>query len=172
MERKGTSRETVGREQTKTKTVNEVEGAKADSDAAKEFVFAIENVVKDVSLSQFGCEVNEDGLVMIDSGASVNVCPKWFGESILQEFRSASRRFTKITGFIRARRRFSHEYEQEIHKSHRNHAYGQEIHKIQENSCVRAEDAQKSCARADGLQNSQKKMCVRAGRCTEVMCTR
>ena len=65
------------------KTVNEVEGAKVDSDAAKEFVFAIDNVVKDVSLSQCGCYVNEDGLVMIDSGASVNVCPKWFGESIL-----------------------------------------------------------------------------------------
>ena len=60
------------------KTVNEVEGAKVNSDAAKEFVFLIENVVK-------GCEVNEHGLVMIDSGASVNVCPKWFGESVLQE---------------------------------------------------------------------------------------
>ena len=63
----------------------EAEGAKVDSDAAKEFLYAIENVVKDVSLSQSGCEVNEDGLVMIDSGASVNVCLKWFGESILQE---------------------------------------------------------------------------------------
>ena len=51
----------------------------------KSLCFTIENVVKDVSLSQIGCEVNEDGLVMIDSGASVNVCPKWFGESILQE---------------------------------------------------------------------------------------
>ena len=50
-------------------TVNEVEGAKEDSDARKKFVFAIENVIKDVSLS-------EDGLVMIDSEASVNVCPK------------------------------------------------------------------------------------------------
>ena len=47
-----------------------------DSDAAKEFVFTIENIVKDVSLSQCGCEVHEDGLVMIDSGASINVCPK------------------------------------------------------------------------------------------------
>ena len=34
------------------RTVNEVDGAKADSDAGKWFVFAIENVVKDVSLSQ------------------------------------------------------------------------------------------------------------------------
>ena len=58
---------------------------KVDSDAGKEFVLAIENVVKDVSLSQSGREVHEDGLVMIDSGASVNVCPKWFGESVLEE---------------------------------------------------------------------------------------
>ena len=62
-----------------------MDGAKADSDTAKEFVFAIENVVKDVTLSQSGCEVSEDGLVMIDSGASVNVCPKWFGKSALQK---------------------------------------------------------------------------------------
>ena len=48
-------------------------------------MFAIENVVKDVSLSQSGCEVGEDGLVTIDSGASVNVCPKWFGKSTLQK---------------------------------------------------------------------------------------
>ena len=33
---------------------------------------------------QSGCEVNEGGLV-IDSGASVNVGPKWFAESSLQE---------------------------------------------------------------------------------------
>ena len=57
--------------------MNEVEGAKVDSDAAKEFVFTIENIVKDVSLSKCGCEGHEDGLEMIDSGASVNVCPKW-----------------------------------------------------------------------------------------------
>ena len=54
---------------------------KVDSDAGKEFAFTIENIVKDVSLSQRGCEGHEDGLEMIDSGASVNVCPKWFGES-------------------------------------------------------------------------------------------
>ena len=60
--------------------MNEVEGAKVDSDAGKEFVFAIENVVKDFSLSQRVCEVHEDGLV-----ASVNVCPKWFGESVLEK---------------------------------------------------------------------------------------
>ena len=45
----------------------------------------LRNVVKDVSLSQCGCEVSEDGLVMIGSGASVNVCPKWFGKSTLQK---------------------------------------------------------------------------------------
>ena len=37
------------------------------------------------SLSQSGCEVNEDGLVMIDSGASVNVLSQVVGESSLQE---------------------------------------------------------------------------------------
>ena len=63
--------------------MNEVDGAKAEPDTAKEFVFAIENVVKDVSLSQSGCEVSKDGLVMIDSGASLDVCPRWFGKSTL-----------------------------------------------------------------------------------------
>ena len=64
-EREGTSRETVGHEQTETEP-------------------AIENVVKDVSQGQSVCEVNEGGLV-IDSGASVNVGPKWFAESSRQE---------------------------------------------------------------------------------------
>ena len=45
-----------------------------DSDGGQEFVFAVENVVKDVGLSQSGCEEIRHGLVMIDSGASVNVC--------------------------------------------------------------------------------------------------
>ena len=48
---------------------------------SKEFVFTIENAVEDVCLSQSVCESHEDGLVMIDSGASVNVCSMWFGES-------------------------------------------------------------------------------------------
>ena len=56
-----------------------------ESDAGNEFVIEIENVVKDVSLSRSGRELNEDGLVMIDCGASVIVCPKWFGESTLQK---------------------------------------------------------------------------------------
>ena len=41
----------------------------------------LEYVVKDVSWSQSG----GDGLVMIDSGASVTVCPTWFGESVLEK---------------------------------------------------------------------------------------
>ena len=57
------------------------ERCKVDSDAGKEFVFAVENAAKNVSPSHSGCEINEDGLVMIDSGASVGVCPKWFGAS-------------------------------------------------------------------------------------------
>ena len=44
--------------------------------------FTTENIVKDVGLSHCGCEVHEDGLVMIDSGASIIVCPKWFGEYV------------------------------------------------------------------------------------------
>ena len=78
-ERKGTSRDCLF---TSKPIQNSKRGGrcKVDSDAAKEFAFAIENIV---SLSQSGCEVHEDGLVMIDSGASVNVRPKWFGESAL-----------------------------------------------------------------------------------------
>ena len=51
--------------------MNEVEG---DAETRREFVFTIENVISDATLSQNGCEEREDGLVMIDSGASVNVC--------------------------------------------------------------------------------------------------
>ena len=62
--------------------MNEVKGAEVDSDAAKEFMYTIENIVKCVSLSQSACESHEDGVVMNDSGASVNVCPTWFGEPV------------------------------------------------------------------------------------------
>ena len=62
------------------RTVNEVEGAKVNSGAAKGYVFTIENVVKGASLSHSGCEVHEDGLVLIGSGATDNDCPKWLGE--------------------------------------------------------------------------------------------
>ena len=56
--------------------MTEVDGAKAEPDTANKFVFAIENVVENVSLSQSGCEVSEDNLLMIDNGASVNVYPE------------------------------------------------------------------------------------------------
>ena len=59
--------------------------SKVDSDAAKEFVFTIYNIVRDVSVSQSRCEGYENGFVMIDSGESVNVFPKWFGESVLEK---------------------------------------------------------------------------------------
>ena len=39
---------TVGYRANQDRTVNEAEGAKVDSDAATEFVFTIENFVKDV----------------------------------------------------------------------------------------------------------------------------
>ena len=61
------------------KSVNEVEGDDVDADTGIEFV------ISDVTLSQNGCEGREDGLVMIDSGASVNVCPTWLGKPTLQE---------------------------------------------------------------------------------------
>ena len=41
-------------------------------------MFTIESVINDVTLSQDGCAEREEELVMIDSGAFVNVCPKWF----------------------------------------------------------------------------------------------
>ena len=44
-------------------------------------MFTIENTLNDVTLSQSGCQGHEDGLVIIDSGASVNDCSKWFGKS-------------------------------------------------------------------------------------------
>ena len=47
-------------------------------------MFTIENVISDVTLSQHGCEVHEDGLVIIDSGASVNVHPNCLAKSKLQ----------------------------------------------------------------------------------------
>ena len=51
----------------------------------EKYVFTVENEIDDVNLSQDGCVAREDGLVMIDSGASVNVCPKWFGNSKLEQ---------------------------------------------------------------------------------------
>ena len=57
----------------------------------EESLFTLENVISDVTLSQNGCEERKDGLVMTDSGASFNVCPKWFGKSKLQQYDGAIR---------------------------------------------------------------------------------
>ena len=80
--------------------VNEVEVENANAESGKEYVYTIEHEVNVVNLSQSGCGVNKieerktardwdprtnEGLVMIDSGASVNVCPKWFGNSRLEQ---------------------------------------------------------------------------------------
>ena len=65
--------------------VNEVEVENVDAEPGKEFVSTVENEINDVHLSQDGCAEREDGLVMIDSGASVNVRPKWFGNSKLEQ---------------------------------------------------------------------------------------
>ena len=78
----------------------------------KEYVYTIEHEINVVNLSQSGCAVNkieerktarewdprtheqtarewdprtDERLVMIVSGASVNVCPKWFGNSKLEQ---------------------------------------------------------------------------------------
>ena len=80
--------------------VNEVEVANANAEPGKEYVYTIEHEVNVVNLSQSGCGVNKieerktardwdprthEGLVMINSGASVNVCPKWFGNSRMEQ---------------------------------------------------------------------------------------
>ena len=71
--------------------LHEVEAENANVETGTEFVFPIENVISDVTLSQDGCAEREDGLVMVDSGASVNVCPKWFGKSKLRQSGGATR---------------------------------------------------------------------------------
>ena len=53
--------------------VNEVEVENDNAEHGKEYVYTIEHEINDVNLSQDGCVEREDGLVMIDSGASVNV---------------------------------------------------------------------------------------------------
>ena len=65
--------------------VNEVEAENVNVKTGEEFVFTIENVINNVTLSQDGCAEREDELVIIDSGASVSVFPKWFGKSKLQQ---------------------------------------------------------------------------------------
>ena len=92
--------------------VNEVEVEDPNAEPDKEYVYTIDHEVNVVDLSQSGCGVNKieerktardwdprtheqtarewdprthESLVMIDSGASVNVCPKWFGNSKLEQ---------------------------------------------------------------------------------------
>ena len=67
------------------KMVDEVKVENVNAEAGKDFVFTVENEINDVNLSQDGCAEREDGMVMIDSGASVNVCPNWFGNSKLDQ---------------------------------------------------------------------------------------
>ena len=92
--------------------VNDVEVEDPNAEPDKEYVYTIEHEVNVVNLSQSGCGVNKieekktardwdprtheqtarewdprthESLVMVDSGASVNVCPKWFGNSKLEQ---------------------------------------------------------------------------------------
>ena len=94
------------------KMVNEVGVEDPNAEPDKEYVYTIEHEVNVVNLSQSGCGVNKieekktarewdprtqeqtarewnprahESLVMVDSGASVNVCPKWFGNSKLEQ---------------------------------------------------------------------------------------
>ena len=64
---------------------NEVEVENVNAEPGKECVFTVEDEINDVNLSQDGCVEREDGLVMIDSGASAKVCPKWFGNYKLEQ---------------------------------------------------------------------------------------
>ena len=65
--------------------VNEVEVENVNAEPGEEFVFTVETEINDVNLSHDGCADREDGLVMIDSRASVNVCPKWLGTPKLKQ---------------------------------------------------------------------------------------
>ena len=71
--------------------MNGVGGERTDVEAAKEIVLTIGNTVNNVTVSQSGCESHEDGLVMIDSEASVSDCPKWFVEPALEQSDGAVR---------------------------------------------------------------------------------
>ena len=53
--------------------MNEVDVENVNAEPGKEHVCTIEHEINDGDLSQDGCVEREDGLVMIDSGASVNV---------------------------------------------------------------------------------------------------
>ena len=47
--------------------VSKVEVENVNVETGIEFLFTIENVISDVTLSQDGCAEREDGLMMIDS---------------------------------------------------------------------------------------------------------
>ena len=53
--------------------VNEFEVENVNTEAGKEFVFTVENVICDANLSQNGRVERANGLVMIDSGDSAKV---------------------------------------------------------------------------------------------------
>ena len=92
--------------------VNEIEVEDPNAEPGKEYVYTIEHEINVVNLRQSGCGVNKieerktardwdprtheqtamewdprtlESLVMVDSGASVDVCPKWFGNSKLEQ---------------------------------------------------------------------------------------
>ena len=94
------------------KMVNEVEVEDLIAEPDEVCVYTIDHKINVVDLSQSGCEVNNikekktakkwdprtqeqtarewdprthESLVMVESGASVNVCPKWFGNSKLEQ---------------------------------------------------------------------------------------
>ena len=78
------------------------ERCKVDSDAGKEFVFAVENAAKDVSPSQSDCEVNEDGLVMTDSGASVGCRADQFDSRLRRGGSAPRQRKTPTTESVKS----------------------------------------------------------------------
>ena len=93
--------------------VNEVEVEDPNAEPDKEYVYTIEHELNVVNLGQSGCGVTtiegpkktarewdqrtqqqtakewdprtHESLVMVDSGASVNVCPKWLTNSKLEQ---------------------------------------------------------------------------------------
>ena len=82
---------------------NKVEVENANAEPGNEYVYTIEHEVNVVNLSQVVAEKRKlkrktarewdprthESLVMIDSGASVNVCPRWFGNSKLEQYDGA-----------------------------------------------------------------------------------
>ena len=157
------------------KMVIKVEAENVNAETGEEFVFTIENVISDVTLSQDGCGEREDGLVMNDSGASVNVCPRWFGKSKLEQsdgttcLRGANGKPLQEYGKrqiwlkigVKTKRYDFHVVD--VTKPILSVSYL--------NWCVRAEDSQKSCVRADGCKKTvypQKSWARVGGRFTKV----